>query len=221
METFTLRLPWWPILRLFSRNPLVRRVDRIEAAVVLLVTVAALLGAPIAAVAVGTAVHDARSDPSTERAPTRHPVTAALTDIHAIGAGLAPPDRVFNMPARWPLSGGERRGALNAAPTIQLGGRASIWVDNDGQQVDEPTAPPRGAHDPVLAALVIWVIVITAAAGLFALTRAMTDHVRNTGWQHDINNLLCRGGGHTNSQPWRPRRRTRSGPLDDRHRRDR
>jgi hypothetical protein len=200
MEMFMLRLPWWPI-RLFSRNPLVRTVDRIEAVVVGLAAVASLLGAPIAAVAVVTAVHDARSDLYTEQAPTRHPVTAVVTDVHAIGTGLAPPDRVINTPARRLLTGTERRGALNAAPTIQVGDRVSIWVDNDGQQVDEPTALPRGGHDAVLAALVIWVIVITAAAGLLALTRAMTDHVRNTGWQHDINNLLCRGGGHTNSQP--------------------
>jgi hypothetical protein len=200
MEMFMLRLPWWPI-RLFSRNRLVRKVDRIEAAVVLLAVVTSLLGAPIVAVAVGTAVHDARSDMYTEQAPTRHPVTAAMTDVHAIGAGLALPDRVINMPARRLLSGTEHRGALNAAPTIQLGQRVSIWVENDGQQVDEPTALPRGANDAVLAALVIWVIVITAAGGLLALTRAMTDHVRNTGWEHDINNLLCRGGGHTNSQP--------------------
>ncbi|MGO9525767.1 MAG: hypothetical protein ACLPQP_27700, partial [Mycobacterium sp.] len=46
-----------------------------------------------------------------------------------------------------------------------------------------------------------WVIVITAAAGLLALTRATLDHVRNIGWQHDINDLLCHGGGYTNTQP--------------------
>ena len=37
MDTFSLRLPWWPILRPRRRNTLVRMADRVEAVVVLLV----------------------------------------------------------------------------------------------------------------------------------------------------------------------------------------
>jgi len=40
-----------------------------------------------------------------------------------------------------------------------------------------------------------------AAAGLLAIGRAILNRVRNTGWQHEIDNLLCRGGGQTNTQP--------------------
>jgi hypothetical protein len=47
---------------------------------------------------------------------------------------------------------------------------------------------------------VTWSIVIAATASLLALTRAMLDHVRNTGWQHDIDTLFCHGS-QTNTQP--------------------
>ena len=46
MDAFTLRSPWRP--RLFSRNPLVRTADRVEAVIVLLLGVASLLAAPFA-----------------------------------------------------------------------------------------------------------------------------------------------------------------------------
>jgi hypothetical protein len=56
-ETFTLRLPRWPIFGLFRRNPLLRASDRIEALVMALAVMVSLLAVQVAA-AVGTAVHD-------------------------------------------------------------------------------------------------------------------------------------------------------------------
>lgn len=60
MITFRLRLPCRTILRVFSRNPLVRGTDRLEAVVMLLAVTVSLLTIPFAAAA-GTAVHDSRS----------------------------------------------------------------------------------------------------------------------------------------------------------------
>jgi hypothetical protein len=201
MEMFTLRLPWWPILRLFSRNPLVRTVDRAEAVVVVVAVVVSLLAAPFAAAAVGTAVDDARSHVYAEQARTRHAVTATVTDVHPIGAQPAAPHEVITAPARWVIGESEHIGAVKARPTVQIGDRADIWVDDEGQQVDEPTALSRAADDAVVAAVVIWLIVIAATAALLALIRAMLDYVRKAGWQHDIDDLLCHGGGQTNIQP--------------------
>ena len=69
MDTFTLRLPRWPILlRLLGRDPLVRTTDRIEALVVVLAVVVSLLAAPITA-AVGPRSMT-RADISTPSRPT-------------------------------------------------------------------------------------------------------------------------------------------------------
>ncbi len=175
--------------------------QRSSPAVVLVAVVVSLLAAPFAAAAVGTAVHDARSHLYAEQAQTRHAVTATVTDVHPIGAEPAAPHEVITAPARWVISGSEHIGAVKARPTVQIGDRADILVDDEGQQVDELTALSRAADDAVVAAVVIWLIVIAATAALLALIRAMLDHVRKTGWQHDIDDLLCRGGGQTNIQP--------------------
>jgi hypothetical protein len=48
MDTFTLRLPRWPVLlRLLGRDPLVRTTDRIQALVLVLAVVVSLLAIPI------------------------------------------------------------------------------------------------------------------------------------------------------------------------------
>ena len=83
MDTFTVRLPRWPILlRLTGRDPLVRTTDRIEALVFVLAVVVSLLAAPIAA-AVGTAVYDSSRHIYAEQAHTRHTVNATVTDVPA------------------------------------------------------------------------------------------------------------------------------------------
>ena len=61
---------------------------------------------------------------------------------------------------------------------------------------------PRRFRVPVRTlALVIWLSVIAAGAALATLARAILNRVRITGWQHDIDTLLCSGGGQTNTQP--------------------
>ncbi|HUL98912.1 MAG TPA: hypothetical protein VLU24_05745 [Mycobacterium sp.] len=97
------------------------------------------------------------------------------------------------------ISGREHSGTVDAPPSAQPGDRA--WIKDDGWQVDQPTALSRAANEAVVAASVMWVIVIAGAAGLVAVARAILDHVRKTGWQHDLDKLLCRGGGQTNTRP--------------------
>ncbi|HTX95690.1 MAG TPA: hypothetical protein VME67_13075 [Mycobacterium sp.] len=201
MEPFTLHLPWWPILRLFSRNPLVRKVGRVEAVFMLEAVVVALLAAPFVAAAVGTAVHDARGHLYAEQAETRQAITTTASDVHTTGAEPAPPQGVIIAPARPVISRTAHSGAVDTAPTVQIGDRVGIWVDGDAQRGDESAALSRAANDAVVAALVTWVIVVAAAAGLLTVGRVMLNRIRNTGWQHDIDNLLCRGGGQTNTHP--------------------
>ena len=81
MDTFTVRLPRWPVLlRLLGRDSLVRTIDRIEALVLALAVAVSLLAAPIAA-AVGTAVYDSSRHLYAEQADTRHTVVATVTDV--------------------------------------------------------------------------------------------------------------------------------------------
>lgn len=102
MITFRLRLPCRTILRVFSRNPLVRGTDRLEAVVMLLAVTVSLLTIPFAAAA-GTAVHDSRSHVYAHQAQTRHPATATVIDHEGVidsntTATSAPPRTKITVP---------------------------------------------------------------------------------------------------------------------------
>lgn len=199
MDTFTLRWPRWTV-RLFGRNPLVRISDRVEAMVLVLAVLMSLLAAPIAA-AVGTAVHDTRSHFYAAQAQTRHVVTATVTGGSAPTADQDSPSDMITVPGRWFVGGIEHTGTVTAQPTITAGDPIDIWVDNNGAQVTTPTPVSNAGVQAVLAALAIWLGVTAAAAALVALTRAVLDRTRNTGWQHDIDTLIDHGDGHTATQP--------------------
>lgn len=199
MDTVTLRWPRWPILlRLSGGSPLVRKSDRIEALILVLAVMVSLLTAPVAA-AVGTAVHDSRRHIYAEQAQTHHIVTATVTDGTA--AQQISRTNTITVQARWSAAGAEHTGEVEAPSSIKTGDPVEIWVDHTGSQVDAPSASSRAAVDAVTAALVIWVSVVAVAATGFAGTRALCDRIRFTGWQHDLDNLVGHGGGHTKSQP--------------------
>ena len=112
LETFTVRLPRWPIFGLFRRNPLLRASDRFEALVMALAVMVSLLAVPVAA-AVGTAVHDSRRDVYAQQHHTRHLVTATITDDTA--AQNISRTNTATMAARWSAAGAEHTGAVDGA----------------------------------------------------------------------------------------------------------
>jgi hypothetical protein len=199
VDTFTVRLPRWPILvRLSGRDPLVRTADRVEALVLVLAVVVSLLCAPIAA-AVGTAVYDSNRQLYAEQARTRHAVTVTITGDPAIQQEL----RITTMtaPARWSVAGAEQTGTVKVSSTAKPGDSIEIWVDDNGAQEPAPSPTSRAAVEAVAAAVAVWVTVIATAATLFAVIRAACDRIRFTGWQHDLDGLVGHGGGHAANQP--------------------
>jgi len=194
MDTFTMGLPRWPVLlRLAGRDPLVRTIDRIEALVLVLAVVVALLAAPIAAAA-GTAVYDSNRHIYAEQAHTRHTVAATVTDDDAAQPVLRTSTSI--VPARWTAAGAEHTGTVEAPSTAKTGDTVAIWVDNNGEQVSEPTPTSRAAADAAMGALVIWICAAAMAATLFTVTRAVCDRIRFTRWQHDLDLLVGNGDGH-------------------------
>jgi hypothetical protein len=198
VDTFTVRLPRWPILlRRLGRDRLVRTIDRVEAAVLVVAVVVSLLCAPIAA-AVGTAVHDSNRQLYAQEAHSRQSVAATVTGDPASQQILR--ITTITAPARWSVAGAEHTGTVKVASTAKPGDSIAIWVDNNGAQVPAPSPTSRAAAEAVVAAVAIWVSVIAAAATLFAITRAVCDRIRFTGWQHDLDNLIGHGDGNTTSQ---------------------
>lgn len=197
MVTFTVGLPRRPILlRLFGRDPLVRTADRIEALALVLAVVVSVLCVPIAA-AFGTAVYESNRHLYAEQTHSRHSVAATVTEVprHILRTSA------ITVQAQWSADGAERTGTVKAPSTTTAGDSIEIWLDDDGAQVPAPTPTTRAAADALVAAVAIWVSVIAAVATLFAITRALCDRIRFTGWQHDLDSLVGHGDGHTTNQP--------------------
>ena len=194
-ETFTVRLPPWPIFGLFHRNPLLRGTDRIEALAMAVAVIVLLLAVPVAA-AVGTAVHDSRRDVYAEQHHTRHLVTATITDDTA-AQNIS--QTTVTMAGRWSAAGEEHTGAVTAQSTTKPGDQFAIWVDDNGAATDEPTPTTRAGVDAVTAALFVWAGVTAAVAILLAGTRTVCDRIRAIRWQHALDTLVGRDG-HKSSQ---------------------
>lgn len=198
MEPFEIRLPRWPLLvRLFDRGPLVRPTDRLEALVVTLAIVVALLAVPIAA-AIGTAIHDSRSHFYDEQNSTRQHVTAVVTDV--------PESRSFTrtgmmtVPVEWWDGNARHTEIVQAHSSVDPGDAVDLWIDADGARALAPAPASRAAVEAVAGAVAIWVSVAAGAAILSALVQMTCDRIRSAAWQHDLDTLVD-GGGHTTSHP--------------------
>lgn len=194
METFVLRPTTWSALRMFSRNPLVRRSDRIEAAVQALAVLIVLVGAACAG-ALGTVVHDARARQYAEQAHTRHAVVAiAIEDANT----TTTPEIPYTVYARWRLNDTDHAADLAWDHDVKAGAPLHIWMDDDGNRVASPSPISRAATDAVVIAIVTWLSVALAAVWVVDATRTRVGHTRETQLEQEIWNLVEDEGGRTN-----------------------
>jgi hypothetical protein len=190
METFTVDPRCWRIGRIFGRNPLLRRADRIEALVTLAALVVSLIAIPVTGV-VGATTHDARERIYAQEARERHTVVATVAYT-----GVDRARRTY-VQARWPAAAGERTGPLELSTAAKVGDRTEIWVDKDGNLAGPPTPTWHAVGDAVAAAEATLLIVGIAMASLLAGAHSRLDRARDTQWEREIR-CLQEDGGRTN-----------------------
>jgi hypothetical protein len=186
---------WW-VLRACGRNPLVRRIDRLELLIVALGILVVVVAAACAG-ALGTAVHDARSRVYIAQAQTRHTVTARAIDDSTVVLGVDD-NMATRVNARWQVNGTEHTGSLDWDDAVKTGDSLTIWVDRNGDRVDAPTPISQAGADAVGVAYVAWQSVALAAAGLICWGRSCLDRRRDSAWERDIRCLIDDDGGRTN-----------------------
>jgi hypothetical protein len=195
MESFVIRPMTWPVLRLFSRNPLMRTSDRIEAALVTLAGLLVVIAAACAGV-LGTMIHDTEAQNYLEQAQTRHALVArAVDDSKPAASSETTASRVY---ARWQANGIDHADILGWDYAVKAGDPLQIWVDADGNRVDRPTPVERAAADALTAAIVGWFIVVLAAAQVVCAVRAHANRMRDAQWEREIRYLVDDDGGRTN-----------------------
>jgi hypothetical protein len=189
---------WW-ILRACGRNPLVRRIDRLELLIVALGILVVVVAAACAG-ALGTAVHDARSRVYIAQAQTRHTVTASAIDDSTIVLGVDD-NMATRVNARWQVNGTEHADSLNWDHVVKTGDPLTSWVDRDGNRVDAPTPISQAGVDAVGVGYVAWQSLVLAAAVLICWGRSRLDRRRDSAWERDIRCLIDDDGGRTNRKP--------------------
>ncbi|MFI7063579.1 hypothetical protein ACIBL3_21520 [Kribbella sp. NPDC050124] len=169
----------------FGRNPLRRRVDRIESVIVLGAVLASLLVVPGAA-ALGTAVRNAGEASAAQRRVGLTEVQArALDDTVLADPGLPAVLRVpvrvgWTDPNGWP-----REGTAYAPAGTRKGTELTIWMDAAGTIVTPPRSPDDssaiGVGAGVSAVLVGWLLVF----GLARLLLVPLNRRRSREWERE------------------------------------
>ncbi|AKS36105.1 membrane protein [Mycolicibacterium goodii] len=190
-----MRPPRWPVLvRLRGRDPMVRAIDRVEALIFALVVVAAVLCVPVVG-AIGTAVHDARSQHNAQLAASRTAVQATVIDVTTDPGDAFANTRTAT--GRWSVDGAEHSGVVPAPPNVEVGDTLQIWVDQSGAWVPAPPPASGAAADAITVSVLTLFGVAGVALTTMVLTRKCCDRVRFARWQHGIDAFIDHGDGHT------------------------
>jgi hypothetical protein len=185
-----------PLLRLISRNPLVRASSRMETAVVALAVSVVVVAAACAAV-LGTLIYRTEMQNYRDQVQTRHEVVATAVDDSK--ATVSPDASAFTVDARWEANGTTHSGAVGSDDAVKAGDRLQIWVDADGNPVARPTPPELAGPEAVIAAVAAWFVMVLAAVPVLFLVRANARDKREAEWDKDIRSLVEDGGGRTNT----------------------
>ncbi|MEU2005179.1 hypothetical protein ACH47B_29240 [Rhodococcus sp. NPDC019627] len=178
---------WW--LRPWSRNPLMRRSDRLEAALVVLAAVLILLAIPVAA-AFGTATYT-RLEHRTQalRAGVHQVPAVLLEDTHpapdTLEASVRSTGTQDTARARWSTPHGHRTAQVPTEGPAKSGQTITISVDANGNL----TGPIPSSRDTTVLAVSAAVGVWASAAGAVllptALARTLLARNRLRQWEQD------------------------------------
>ena len=190
METFVLDPRCWRIGRIFDRNPLIRRTDRLEALLMLVVLVVSLVAIPVAGVLAAT-VYSGREIQYNQQAHERRAVTATVTNAGNDGSATTA------VHAKWPVAAGERTGSLYLATAAKAGQRIEIWVDKDGNPVAPPNSRWHALSGAVATVLATFLIVGFWLTFLVTEVCSRLDGARDAQWERELR-CMQEDGGRTN-----------------------
>lgn len=192
MEPFTLDPRCWRIARIFGRNPLLRRADRLEAILAVIAVAASLIVIPIAGIA-GTVVYGALHSRYLQEASKRHAVvaTVAATGTDTLNRSV--------VQASWPVTGGDREGPIGLTHDATVGQHVRIWVDVNGNPVDPPTPAWRALTLALGSVLAISLAMGLAIASSVNGARSRLDRIRDEQWEREIR-CFQENGGRTNQR---------------------
>jgi hypothetical protein len=168
----------------WDRNPLRRRVDRVEVAIFAALFVILPVVAPVVSTLAGRAVvADAGTWQHAQQSWRQ--VSAVIEHRSAIPAGKL--DGMFLCPealARWTAPDGRSRtGWVETAPGARAGGRVRVWVDKSGAVTGPPVGTALVNELRILAEVAAPVVLALVLYTAGRAARFVLDRRRLAGWE--------------------------------------
>jgi hypothetical protein len=169
-----------------DRNPLRRRLDRVEAFIFGGLVVVAAAGAPVTATVASDRVHADGARAAQVQQETRHQVQAVLlasprTTISGYTVnGMSP------ALAQWTAPGGMlRTGQIPVPADSAKGTYLTVWTDQAGNVTGPPMTAAQVATQGTLMALVTVAAIVAACLLAAVATRIVVNRRRMTAWTAD------------------------------------
>ncbi|MEI8406550.1 MULTISPECIES: Rv1733c family protein [unclassified Kribbella] len=175
-----------------GRNPLRRRVDRLESMILACAILVALLMIPIAA-ALGTAVRNSSENSAAQRRAVLTQVQARTLENTETAVPTAPGQVTSRVRVTWiDQAGWPQEGHTNVAIGTKKDTEVTIWLDSSGAI----TAPPRPPGDSaaiggaagVTVAIMSWLLI----AGLARLAVVPLNRRRMRDWEREWEQVAAR-----------------------------
>jgi hypothetical protein len=175
-----------------GRNPLRRRVDRLEAALIMLALLAALLAVPAAA-ALGTTIRDRVDHSTAEDRAEVHPVHARTLDNTAEAFPASPGLAMTAARVEWfDASGSAHEGKADVLIGTKAGTDLTIWLDRSGAITRVPRSLGDGTPLGLAAGLVLPLLVWPLLFVLFRFVRRPLDTRRALAWAREWEQVAAR-----------------------------
>lgn len=180
----------------FSPNPLRRRVDRIAAAVTVLLLITALAAVP-AGMVVGSGLHTDLSAKAEHDAATSRQVEGTLLtppEVH-VPAAEAYAHAQLDASARvqWSTEAGSRSATLQVPDTAEPGDTIRLWADERGDRVPAPASSGDVVLSAVLGGVFVLLLTQLTCAGLIVATQYLARLQGQRAWARQWS-FLQRGG---------------------------
>jgi hypothetical protein len=181
-----------------TRNPLVRRTDRLESRIVSVLLAAVLIMLPVA-VWIGAATWSNQVALAERQLAERKSVTAVVDEEPgAVDVGWG--EFAYAAPAvasvSWQWGDRMRHGLAQVDSAATAGTEVPVWVDRNGEQTSMPLTVPAAKFSSVLVGMSLWFFAAVLAAGVFAFAHWRIEHRRDREWSRDIEAFLGSTSSH-------------------------
>lgn len=180
-----------------ARSPLVRRTDRLEARLFMLVVVVLVAMVPVSWLA-ANAMWTSQSELARQQQAERVPVTATLdADPVSNATGWGESTYYATAPVTWTWQSEQRHADVTADSDLQTGDELEIWVEaRTGEQTTPPLTFSAAQFSSILSGVALWVFTAVFAVGLFMLAQWRIEVRRSREWSRDIEAFLGSTSSH-------------------------